>query len=66
MFLWRIIFGITMLSYGFCACGIFIACPHFVPTCAQGTGFTINLAPAASEIALDVTTDLLRKLLAVL
>ena len=65
MLIWKIIFGITMLFYGFCACGIFISCPHFVPKCAQGTGFTINLALAATEIALDITTDLLRKLFAV-
>lgn len=29
VFIWRIVFGITLLFYCFCACGIFISCPHF-------------------------------------
>lgn len=28
MFIWKIVFAITLVVYGFCVCGTFIACPH--------------------------------------
>ncbi|SLM33888.1 hypothetical protein LPUS_02486, partial [Lasallia pustulata] len=59
---WRVVLGITILSYCICACGVFISCSHFglaALKCAQGSGFTKNLALAATEVSLDLVTDLL-------
>lgn len=54
------------VSCYFCAIGTFFNCPHYgrpILKCTQGTGPTINLALAITEMALEVTTDLLSKFL---
>lgn len=80
---WRVVLGITILSYCICACGVFISCSHFglaackapyprphaqksfadgtAVKCTQGSGFTKNLALAATDVSLDLVTDLLSK-----
>lgn len=62
MYICKIVFGITILCYCICVCGIFIACPRVgleSLNCAQRSGFLKNFAFGITEISLDITTDLL-------
>lgn len=34
---WRVIFGITIISWALCSCGFFISCPHFGQAACKST-----------------------------
>ena len=43
---WRVIFGITIIFWAFCICGVFISCPHFgSDACKLALHLPLNSAP---------------------
>ena len=43
---WRVTFGITIIFWAFCICGVFISCPHFGPdACKSALHLPLNSAP---------------------
>lgn len=49
MFIWKIVFGITVVSYGYCICSVFISCPRFGLVAAGKLGLSLQRILFRSE-----------------
>lgn len=59
---WQVVSVVTVLVWVYCIAGAFIICPYFDSKafqCAQDSQFSKALGVAASNVALDIVTDIL-------